>query len=58
VFAVTIMTCPRSRGVMRLVEIVNKPDDIARLLADLGLGARPPPRRPAPTGQLELDLTA
>ena len=57
VFAVEIMTCPRCRGAMRLVKLANKPDDIARLLADLGLRARPPPRpRPAPTGQLELDF--
>ena len=59
VFAVDIMTCPRCRGGMRLVKIANKPDGIARVLADLGLGPRPPPRpRPAPTGQLELDLAA
>jgi hypothetical protein len=59
VFAVDIMTCPRCRGAMRLVKIANKPDDIARVLADLCLGARPPPRpRPAPTGQLELDFAA
>jgi hypothetical protein len=59
VFAVDIMTCPRCRGAMRLVKIANTPDDIARVLADLGLGARPPPRpRPAPTRQLELDFAA
>jgi hypothetical protein len=59
VFAVDIMTCPRCRGAMRLVNIANKSDDIARVLAELGLGARPPPRpRPAPTGQLELCFAA
>ncbi|PRQ08354.1 transposase [Enhygromyxa salina] len=59
VFAVDIMTCPRCRGAMRLVKIANRPDDIARALADLGLGARPPPRqRPAPAGQLEFDFAA
>jgi hypothetical protein len=59
VFAVDIMTCPRCRGAMRLVKIANKPDDIARVLADLGLGPRPPPRpRPALAGQLELDFAA
>jgi hypothetical protein len=59
VFAVDIMTCPRCRGAMRLLEIANKPDDIARVLAELGLGPRPPPRpRPAPPGQLELDFAA
>jgi hypothetical protein len=35
VFAVDIMTCPRCRGAMRLVKIANKPDDIARVLAEL-----------------------
>ncbi|PRQ02039.1 hypothetical protein [Enhygromyxa salina] len=59
VFAVDIMTCPRCRGAMRLVKIANRPDDIARALADLGLGPRPPPwPRPAPAGQLELDFAA
>ncbi|WP_106092466.1 hypothetical protein [Enhygromyxa salina] len=58
-FAVDLMTCPRCHGAMRLVKIANKADDIARALADLGLGARPPPRpRPAPPGQLELDFAA
>jgi hypothetical protein len=59
VFAVDIVTCPRCGGAMRLVKIANTPADIARVLADLGLGARPPPKpRPAPTGQLELDFAA
>ena len=59
VFAVDFMTCPRCRGAMRLVKFANKPDEIARVLADLGLGARPPPRpRRAPAGQLELDFAA
>ncbi|KIG17528.1 hypothetical protein DB30_03229 [Enhygromyxa salina] len=41
------------------MKIANKPDDIAWALADLGLGARPPPRpRPALAGQLELDFAA
>ncbi len=39
VFAVDVMTCPRCRGAMRLVKIADKPDDIARVLAELGLGA-------------------
>jgi hypothetical protein len=43
VFAVDIMTCPRCRGAMRLVKIANKSDDIARVLADLRLGARQMP---------------
>ncbi|PRQ06392.1 hypothetical protein [Enhygromyxa salina] len=59
VFAVDIMTCPSCRGAMRVVKIANKPDDIARVLTDLGLGPRLPPRPGlAPTDQLELDLAA
>ncbi len=53
-----IMTCPRCRGAMRLVKIANKPDDIARVLAELGLGARPPAAKAGPAGQLKLDFAA
>ena len=43
--------------IARLVEIADSPDDIARVLANVGLGPRPPPRpRPAVPGQLELAL--
>lgn len=57
VFAVDVMTCSRCGGRMRLVEIADSQDDIARVLANVGLGPRPPPRpRPALPGQLELDL--
>ena len=42
---------------MRLVEIATDPDDIARVLADVGMGPRAPPRPPpAAPGQLQLDL--
>lgn len=59
VFAVDVMTCPRCRGRMGLVKIANTPDEVARVLAELGLGPRPPPRpRPTLPGQLELDLAA
>ena len=59
VFAVDVMTCPRCRGDMRLVKIASTPDEVERVLAELGLGPRPPPR-PQPTlpGQLELELVA
>src|SRR5690606_9496230 len=51
------MTCSRCGGRMRLVEIADSRDDIARVLANVGLGPRPPPRpRPALPGQLELAL--
>jgi hypothetical protein len=59
VFAVDVLTCSRCRGRMGLVKIANTPDAVARVLAELGLAPRPPPR-PQPTlpGQLELDLAA
>jgi hypothetical protein len=44
---------------MRLVKIANTPDEVARTLAELGLGPRPPPRpRATLPGQLELDFAA
>ena len=61
VFAVDVMGCSRSgcRGQMKLVKIANEPDAIAQVLADVGLGPRPPPRsRPALPGQLELEFAA
>ena len=55
VFAADVMTCPRCRSAMRLVKIANTPDEVAQVLAELGLGPRPPPRpRPSLPGQLEL----
>ena len=38
-----VMTCPLShcRGAMRLVKIAKTPDEVARVLAELGLGPRP-----------------
>jgi hypothetical protein len=59
VFAVDILTCPRCEGAMALKKVATKPDEIARALAEAGLGPRPPPRRrPSPPGQLELDFAA
>lgn len=43
---------------MRLVEGADKPDDTARVLADLGLGPQLLRGQAAPTGQLELDFAA
>ncbi len=60
VFAVEIETCPvpGCGGRMRLVEVATEPDDIARVMAELGGedAARAPPRRPLPSppGQLRL----
>jgi len=57
VFAVDVMTCSRCGDRMRLVKIATEQDDIARVLAKVGLGPRPPPRaRPVLPGQLELDF--
>ncbi len=59
VFAHEVLVCQRCRGDMRLVEVINDSDDIARVLAEAGLGPRPPPRpRPTPPGQLSLDFAA
>ena len=58
VFAVDIMLCPRCRGAMRLVEIANDGDGIAKVLATVGLGPRPPPRQRPLAGQLELKFAA
>ena len=60
VFAVDIETCPvpGCGGRLRLVEVATEPDDIARVMAELGGddAARAPPRRPRPSppGQLRL----
>ncbi|PRP94048.1 putative transposase [Enhygromyxa salina] len=59
VFAVDVLTCERCEGRMRLVELANEPEEISRVLAKVGLGPRPPPRRrPALPGQLELKFVA
>ena len=59
VFAVEVLTCERCEGRMRLVSIANEPEELSRVLAKVGLGPRPPPRRrPALPGQLELKLAA
>ena len=59
VFAVDVLSCERCEGRMRLVEIANTPEELSRVLAKVGLGPRPPPRRrPALPGQLELQFAA
>ena len=59
VFAVDVLSCERCKGRMRLVSLANEPDEISRVLAKVGLGPRPPPRRrPALPGQLELKFVA
>ena len=61
VFAADVTVCPLDGcdGRMRLVEVATEPDDIERVLAGDGGGARDPPRRradrgPPPRGQLLL----
>ena len=59
VFAVDVLTCSLCKGAMRLVKSASTVDEVARGLAALGLGPRPPPRaRPKLPGQLELTLCA
>jgi hypothetical protein len=59
VFSAEVMVCQHCRGPMRVMKIANEPDQIAKALADAGLGPRPPPRpRPALPGQLLLDFAA
>ena len=59
VFAVDIMACPKCEGRMALNKIANTAEDIAVVLAQVGLGPRPPPRpHPALPGQLEFDFAA
>ena len=43
VFAVDILKCEKCGGRLRIVEIAKKPDDISRVLGDVGY-ARAPPR--------------
>ena len=62
VFAADVTACERAGcgGRMRIVEIATERHDVARVLFDLGLGPRGPPRtrpaRLAPVGQLSLDF--
>ena len=59
VFAHEVLVCQRCKGDMRLVEVINDSDELARALAEAGLGSRPPPRpRPSPPGQHLLDFAA
>ena len=42
VFAVDVLTCSLCQGAMRLVNIASTAEEVARGLAELGLGPRPP----------------
>jgi hypothetical protein len=53
------MVCAHCRGTVKLLKLANEHHELARVLAEYGLGPRPPPRRePAPPGQLELKFAA
>ena len=55
VYAVDVSKCARCGGKMKIVQIATTADAIARVLGELGLGPRAPPRaRPAAAGQLKL----
>src|SRR6266536_1190900 len=55
VFRADLDTCPRCGGPMRWVEVALTQPSIARLLAEHGVGPRPPPHVPRPSsGQLPL----
>ncbi len=58
VFRADLDTCPRCGGPMRWVEVALTQPSIARLLAEHGVGPRPPPHVPRPSlGQLPLPFT-
>lgn len=55
VFSADVSVCPKCSGKMRIIEVATEPGHVARVLAELGLGPRPPPRpTPAQRGQLLL----
>ena len=54
VFAVDILKCAKCGGRLRLVEIAKKPNDISRVLGDLGYARAPPRAERLVHGQLRL----
>ena len=55
VFRVDITVCPRCSGSLKVTELVTKRDEIAKRLAQQGLGPMPPPKPlPKVPGQLAL----
>jgi len=47
VFDIEIERCPHCGGQLKLIAAIEDAAAIARLLTQLGLAARPPPRAPA-----------
>jgi hypothetical protein len=57
VFRVDVTVCPKCQGSLKVIELVTKPDAIAKRLAQAGLGPMPPPKPlPAVAGQLALQF--
>jgi len=48
VFAIQVLVCERCGGPRRILGAVTKPHAVRRVLAALGLAAKPPPGRPVP----------
>jgi hypothetical protein len=46
VFSLDALVCPRCAGPRRILGAVTEPHAVRRLLAALGLAAKPPPPRP------------
>jgi hypothetical protein len=57
VFAKDVWACPRCQGRLRIVEVAQTAEAIARVLVRAGLGPRPPPRhRAVSANQLAVPL--
>ena len=57
VFRVDVTVCPRCQGSLKVTELVTKRDEIAKRLAQQGLGPMPPPKSlPVVAGQLALQF--
>ena len=47
VFEIDVLKCPRCGGRMKIIATVTDPTVVRRILACIGLPARPPPVAPA-----------
>lgn len=56
VFAADLDTCPQCGGPMRWLDVATTAKDIARVLAEEGLGPRPPPASLSPPPREQLTL--
>jgi hypothetical protein len=46
-FGIDVLACPRSRGRLRLIAVIEDPAVVTRLLRHLGLSTQIPEARPA-----------